>query len=59
MSREETKEKIHSLGGEAIESVSKKTNFVVAGKEPGSKYDKAKKLGVKILNERQFLDMIS
>ncbi len=58
MAREEAKEKIRLLGGEIAESVSKKTDFVVAGKEPGSKYEKAKKLGVKILNEQEFLEMI-
>ncbi|MEW5908136.1 MAG: NAD-dependent DNA ligase LigA [Patescibacteria group bacterium] len=58
MIREEVKEKIRMLGGEVSESVSKKTDFVVAGKEPGSKYERAKKLGVKILNEREFLDLI-
>lgn len=58
MSRDKAKEKIRALAGEVIESVSKNTDYVVAGAEPGSKYDKAKKLGVKILNEQEFLDMI-
>src|SRR5208283_4337136 len=49
MSREAAKEKIRELGGDAAESVSKKTDYVVAGTDPGSKYEKAKKLGVKIL----------
>jgi DNA ligase (NAD+) len=58
MSREEAKEKIRELGGDVSGSVSKNTDFVVAGVEPGSKYDKAKKLGVKIINEKEFLKMI-
>ncbi|HVY68245.1 MAG TPA: NAD-dependent DNA ligase LigA, partial [Patescibacteria group bacterium] len=59
MSRDEAKEKIKSLGGKISESVSKKTSYVVAGSEPGSKYDKAKKLGVEILDEKGFLDMLT
>jgi len=58
MSREDAKEKIRTEGGHTAESVSKNTDFVVAGKEPGLKYEKAKKLGVKILNEEQFLKML-
>ncbi len=58
MSRDEAKQKIKDLGGEMSESVSKKTSYVVVGAEPGSKYDKAKKLGVKILDEKEFLDLI-
>ena len=54
MSREEAKEKIRALGGDVSESVSKKTSYVVFGKEPGSKLEKAKKLGVKALNESEF-----
>ena len=38
--------------------VSTKTDFVVIGKDPGSKYDKAKKIGVKIINEKEFLKII-
>jgi len=58
ISREAAKEKVRMLGGEASESVSKETSYVVAGAEPGSKYEKAKKLGVKILDEKEFLGMI-
>jgi len=46
------------LGGEINESVSKNTDFVIAGKEPGSKYEKAKELGVKTIDEQEFLKMI-
>ena len=58
MSREKAKEEIKSRGGIVNESVSKNTDFVVAGAEPGSKYEKAQKLGVKIINEKEFLEMI-
>ena len=58
MSRDKAKEEIIIRGGHVIESVSKKTDFVVAGGEPGSKYGKAKKLGVKIINEKEFLKLI-
>jgi DNA ligase (NAD+) len=58
LSRDEAKEKIRALGGEISSSVSAKTNYVVAGENPGSKFDKAKELGVKILSEEAFLKMI-
>jgi DNA ligase (NAD+) len=46
------------LGGDVSESVSKKVSFVVVGKEPGSKYEKAKKLGIKTITEKEFLSML-
>lgn len=55
MTRDEAKDKIRALGGDISSSVSKETDFVVGGAEPGSKYDKAKKLGVKIIDEKEFL----
>jgi DNA ligase (NAD+) len=58
LSRDGAKERIRVLGGEVVESVSKKTSFVVVGSEPGSKYEKAKKLGVPILLESDFLKLI-
>jgi len=58
MAREEAKEKIRELGGDVSGSVSKNTDFVVVGAEPGSKFDKANKLGLKIINEKEFLKMI-
>ena|SRR3989344_2384540 len=58
MSRDNTKEKIRELGGDVSSSVSKETDYVVAGLEPGSKYDRAKKLGVKIIGENEFLNLI-
>ncbi len=58
MSRDEAKDKIRSLGGEVGESVSKNTSAVIAGANPGSKMDKARKLGVKVLNEAEFVGLI-
>lgn len=58
MSRDEAGEKIRNLGGKVSSSVSKKTDYVVAGENAGSKYDEAKKLGVKILDEEEFKNFI-
>jgi DNA ligase (NAD+) len=58
INREEAKEKIRLMGGEILETVSKKTNYIIVGKEPGSKYQKAQKLGVKIIKEKEFLEML-
>ena len=58
MTREETKERIRLLGGEISETVSKKTDYIIVGKEPGSKFEKAKKVGVKTINEKEFLQML-
>ncbi len=55
MTREEATAKIESLGGKVSGSVSKKTDFVIAGEEAGSKLDKAQKLGVKVIREAEFL----
>ncbi len=59
MSRDEAKQRIRELGGKTAESVSKLTSFVVVGNEPGSKYAKAKTLGIEILSEAEFLKIIS
>ena len=58
VSREEAKEKIRALGGSVSESVSGKTDYLIAGAEPGSKYAKARKLGVKIMDEKEFLNLL-
>lgn len=58
MTREEAKEKVRSLGGNVSESVSKKTSYIVAGLGAGSKYKEAKRLGVKIIDEAEFLKLI-
>jgi len=54
-SRPEAERRVRELGGIATSSVSAKTDFVVIGKAPGSKYTKAQKLGVKVLSEKEFL----
>lgn len=59
LTRDEAKAKIRELGGKISSSVSKKTDFLVVGEEPGSKLDEAKRLGVRTLSEEEFLKMIS
>ena len=56
--RNEVESLIESLGGRTSGSVSKKTDFVLAGQSAGSKLDKAQSLGVKVLSEKEFFDMI-
>lgn len=58
LSRDQAKDKIRELGGDISSSVGKKTDYVVAGVKPGNKFDKAKKIGIKILSEKEFLAMI-
>ena len=58
MTREQAKEKIRQLGGKVSESVSRNTDYLILGENPGSKYQKAKKLGIKILSEEEFLKLI-
>ncbi len=58
LSRDEAKVKIKALGGAVSGTVSKKTDYVVAGEEAGSKLDKAEELGVKVLDEAAFLGLI-
>ena len=58
MSRELAKEKIINLGGKVSGSVSKNTNYVLAGEDPGSKLKDAEKIGIKIINEKDFLNML-
>src|SRR3989344_999986 len=58
LTRDEAKDKIRQLGGQVSSSVSKETDLVVTGAQPGSKYNKAKKLGVPIIGEREFLKML-
>ena len=57
--RQQAEQAIRQAGGKTSSSVSKKTDFVLAGEEPGSKLDKARELGVKVINEKEFLEMIS
>ncbi len=56
--RDEASEKVRQYGGRATSSVSSATDFLVVGKNPGSKLAEAKKEGTKILNEKEFLDML-
>ncbi len=56
--RDQAREMIESAGGKVTESVSKKTNYVVVGENPGSKYDKAQKLKIAILTEEKFVKLI-
>jgi len=56
--RSEVEDIVEKAGGRASSSVSSKTDYLVAGKNPGSKYDKAKELGVKVLDEDEFKNMI-
>lgn len=58
MTREEAQKRVRELGGDISSTVSKNVNFVVVGSEPGSKYEKAKKLGIKIISEKEFLNMV-
>ena len=58
MTREEATEKIQALGGHVTGGVSKRTDYVLAGAEPGSKFDKAKELGVRIIDEAAFRKML-
>lgn len=58
MPRDEAKETVRKLGADVSESVSKKTTYVVVGEDPGSKAEKAKKLGIEVLNEKEFLQKI-
>lgn len=59
MSRDEAKNRIRGRGGKILESVSKSTDYLIAGKEPGSKLSKAQSLNVSVLTENQFLKIIS
>jgi DNA ligase (NAD+) len=59
LTRDEAAEKIKERGGKVSGSVSKNTDYVLVGEDPGSKYEKAKKLGVPILSEEQFLGLLA
>ncbi|MCK4870696.1 MAG: NAD-dependent DNA ligase LigA [Gammaproteobacteria bacterium] len=59
MTREEAKEKLEAQGAKITSSVSKNTSYVVVGSDPGSKYDKAQKLGVEILSEDDLIELLN
>jgi DNA ligase (NAD+) len=59
LSRDEARAKIEAAGGKVAGSVSAKTSFVVAGSEPGSKLDRARELGITVLDESQLLSMLN
>jgi DNA ligase (NAD+) len=59
ITRDEARERIRILGGNVSSSVSVNTNFLVAGKNPGSKYTKGQELGIKIIDERGFIKKTS
>ncbi len=59
MSRDEAKDKVELLGGKTSSSVSKKTDVVIVGDNPGSKFDKAKELNIEIWDEDKFLSMLN
>ena len=58
LTREEAKERIESAGGKVSGAVSKKTSYVVAGEEAGSKLERAQELGVKVVNEAGLLGLL-
>jgi len=59
LTRDEAKARIEAAGGKTAGSVSKKTNYVVAGEDAGSKLDKAQKLGVAVIDEADLLAMLA
>jgi DNA ligase (NAD+) len=59
MTREEAKDKILRAGGKVVSTISKNTDYLLAGEKAGSKLTKAEKLNVKIIDENEFLNVLS
>jgi DNA ligase (NAD+) len=57
--REEAGDKIASMGGKVTSAISSKTDYVIAGEKPGSKLEKARNLGIKIINEKEFIELLN
>jgi DNA ligase (NAD+) len=58
MTRDEAKHRIEALGGKVVASVSKSTSFLVIGSDPGTKLEKARTLGIQLLDEEKFLNIV-
>lgn len=58
VTRDEAKDRLAALGAKVSESVSRKTDYVVVGAEPGTKADKARALGVAMLDEQEFVELL-
>ncbi|RIL10290.1 MAG: hypothetical protein DCC75_04690, partial [Proteobacteria bacterium] len=58
MSRKEAEEAVQAQSGKVSSAVSKRTDYVLVGEEPGSKFERAKELGVRILSEAEFVEMV-
>ena len=59
LSRDEAKDKLESAGAKVAGSVSKKTHYLVAGEEAGSKLEKAREIGVEVIDEARMLDILA
>jgi DNA ligase (NAD+) len=59
LTRQEAKEKVRLLGGNVSESISRKTNYLVVGENPGEKLAQAKKLKIKTISEQEFFDLLT
>ena len=58
LTRQQAEQAVRQIGGKTSSSVSKKTDFVLSGKNPGSKLDKAQNFGIKIIDEEEFFELL-